>query len=92
MLATGLTIIGRRAHAGSEPFTFDGVKNALRARGTRLGQWLIWLTMRDFLALLAVVMVLLGWTEPALAGFALVMAGWLVVVIATGARQGAALR
>ena len=48
--------------------------------------------MRDFLALLAVVMVLLGWTEPALAGFALVMAGWLVVVIATGARQGAALR
>lgn len=92
MLATGLTIIGRRARASAGPFTFDGVKDRMRARGTRLGQWLIWLTMRDFLAFAAVVLVLLGWVEPALLAFSIVMAGWLVVVIATGLRQGAAAR
>lgn len=92
MLASGLTIIGRRARRSAGPFTFDGVKDRMRARGTRLGQWLIWLTMRDFLALAAVVLVLLGWGEPALAAFSLVMAGWLVVVVATGIRQGATAR
>jgi len=92
MLAVGLTIIGRRAHASSGPFTFDGVKDRMRARGTRFGQWLIWLTMRDFLALASVVLIVLGLAEPALVAFSIIMAGWLVVVIATGARQSAVLR
>lgn len=92
LLATGLTIIGRRARASAGPFTFDGVKDRMRARGTRLGQWLIWLTMRDFLAFAAVVLVLLGWVEPALLAFSIVMAGWLVVVVATGLRHSAAAR
>ena len=92
MLALGLTIIGRRARASTALFSFDGVKDRMRARGTRLGQWLVWLTMRDFLALASVVLVLLGWAEPALVAFAAIMAGWLVVVIATGPRQGVASR
>ncbi|MDE2404320.1 MAG: CDP-alcohol phosphatidyltransferase family protein [Sphingomonadales bacterium] len=92
LLAAGLTIIGRRARANAGPFTFDGVKDRMRARGTRLGQWLVWLTMRDFLAFASVVLVLMGWAEPALMAFSGVMAGWLVVVIAIGARQSAAAR
>jgi CDP-L-myo-inositol myo-inositolphosphotransferase len=92
MLAIGLTIIGRRARATAGPFTFDGVKDRIRARGTRLGQWLIWLTMRDFLALAAAVLVILGLDQPALVGFSVIMAGWLVVVVATGAKQCALIR
>jgi CDP-L-myo-inositol myo-inositolphosphotransferase len=90
LLAAGLVIIGRRARASSGPFTFDGVKD--RMRGTRFGQWLVWLTMRDFLALAAVVMVVLGLVETALVVFSMVMAGWLGVVVATGMRRGATLR
>ena len=92
LLAAGLTIIGSRARTSSAPFTFDGVKDRMRARGTRFGQWLIWLTMRDFLALASVVLVMLGWAEPALAAFSVVMAGWLAVVVASGGRQAVALR
>jgi CDP-L-myo-inositol myo-inositolphosphotransferase len=81
LLAVGLTIIGQRARTSSAPFTFDGVKE--RIRGTRLGQWLVWLTMRDFLALASVVLVLLGLVGPALVAFSMVMAAWLIVVLAT---------
>ncbi|MBU6268745.1 MAG: CDP-alcohol phosphatidyltransferase family protein [Sphingomonadales bacterium] len=92
MLAIGLTIIGQRARASAGPFTFDGVKDRIRATGSRWGQWLIWLTMRDFLAFAAVLLVLVGWVQPALMAFAIIMAGWLAVVVATGLRQRAVAR
>jgi len=89
MLALGLTIIGRRARASGGPFSFDGVKQRVNANGSRIGQWLTWLTMRDFYALAAMVLVLCGLVIPALIVFSCVMAVWLVVVLATGARQTA---
>lgn len=81
MMALGLFLIGRRAAKGSGPFTFYGVKDRVCAGGSRLGQWLTWLTMRDFYAFAAVVFVVSGFTEVGLLAFAIAAAGWLAVVL-----------
>ena len=81
MMALGLFLIGRRAAAGSGPFTFNGVKDRVCAGGSRLGQWLTWLTMRDFYAFAAVLFVVSGFTEAGLLAFAAVAACWLAVVL-----------
>ena len=81
MMALGLFLIGRRAAAGSAPFTFNGVKDRVCAGGSRLGQWLTWLTMRDFYAFAAVLFVVTGFTEAGLIAFAVAAAGWLAVVL-----------
>ena len=81
MMALGLFLIGRRAAAGPGPFTFNGVKDKVSAGGSRLGQWLTWLTMRDFYAFAAVLFVVSGFAEAGLLAFATVAAGWLAVVL-----------
>ena len=81
MMALGLFLIGRRAAKGAGPFTFNGVKDRVCAGGSRLGQWLTWLTMRDFYAFAAVVFVVSGFTEVGLLAFATAAAGWLAVVL-----------
>lgn len=81
MMTLGLFLIGRRAAAGAGPFTFNGVKDRVCAGGSRLGQWLTWLTMRDFYAFAAVLFVVSGFTEAGLLAFAAVAAGWLAVVL-----------
>ncbi len=86
LLAAGLAYLGMSARRSGGPLTFDGAKH--RLRGSRTGQWLIWLTMRDFLALAAVVLVVAGFTEQALVGFSVVMAGWLIFVLSPAARMG----
>ena len=92
MMALGLFLIGRRAAAGSAPFTFNGVKDRVCAGGSRLGQWLTWLTMRDFYAFAAVFFVVSGFTEAGLLAFTAAAAGWLGVVLffmGTSTRQTA---
>jgi 1L-myo-inositol 1-phosphate cytidylyltransferase / CDP-L-myo-inositol myo-inositolphosphotransferase len=81
MMALGLFVIGRRAAKGPGPFTFNGVKDRVCAGGSRLGQWLTWLTMRDFYAFAAVVFVVSGFTEAGLLAFAAAAACWLAVVL-----------
>ncbi len=59
-LGLGLLMLGRHAAATGAPLHFDGIKHFLRRSPTRISDWLIWLTMRDFLALLGALMVLFG--------------------------------
>jgi 1L-myo-inositol 1-phosphate cytidylyltransferase / CDP-L-myo-inositol myo-inositolphosphotransferase len=83
MMAFGLFLIGRRAAKGPAPFSFNGVKDRVCAGGSRLGQWLTWLTMRDFYAFAAVFFVVSGYTEAGLLAFATAAVGWLAVVLFT---------
>lgn len=89
MFAFGLFLIGRRATKDNASFTFDGVKEHFKARRSWLAQWLIWLTMRDFFALAAVVLVLADAAATGLVAFAVVTAGWLVTVLSVLGRQRA---
>lgn len=83
MLTCGLCLIGLRARRGRAPFTFNEVKNRMHATGSRILRWLTWLTMRDFYALAAAVLIAAGVAHAAVEIFALVAAGWLIVVVAT---------
>lgn len=89
MLALGLTILGTRARRSGAPITFDGLKGRFRDSGSGWGKWAVWLTMRDFLALASVVLVVAGLTEQAIMAFSAIMAVWLGVVLTTHARQSA---
>jgi hypothetical protein len=53
-------MLGRHAAATGAPLHFDGIKHFLKRYPTQISDWLIWLTMRDFLALLGALMVLFG--------------------------------
>lgn len=88
-LATGLLVIGRRARANVDGLTFNAVKDHFRARRSRLMDWLTWLTMRDFFALAGALLIIAGLAVPALVAFAVVAAGWLVVVLTVLTRQEA---
>lgn len=92
MLATGLFFLGRRAKALGQPVNFDGVKVHLRQRGGRLADWLIWLTMRDFIAAAAVVVVIAGFAAHALMVFAAIALIWLCVTLVILVRSRGALR
>lgn len=81
IMALGLFLIGRRARKGGGNFTFDGVKNHFGARRSLLFQLLIWLTMRDFLALAWLVAIVAGGTAGGVVLFATGTIGWLVAVL-----------
>ncbi|WP_301090535.1 CDP-alcohol phosphatidyltransferase family protein [Sphingomonas sp.] len=81
MLASGLFLIGRRAKASGQPVIFDVIKGHVGQRRSAVMQWLIWLTMRDFFAAVAALLIILGLTRLALFAFAIVAAGWLVVTV-----------
>ncbi len=81
MLASGLFLIGRRAKASGQPVNFDVIKGHVGKRRSAVMQWLIWLTMRDFFAAVAALLIILGLTHLALFAFAIVAAGWLVVTV-----------
>jgi len=87
MLALGLATLGTRARRSGAPITFDGLKGRFRDNGSGWGKWVVWLTMRDFLALASVVLVVAGLTEEAIMAFSAIMAVWLVVVLTTHVRQ-----
>lgn len=81
LLSVGLLLIGRQASASKRPFTFDGVKDHFRVNPSRLKQWLIWLTMRDFYAAAAAVCVIAGFASQMLVIFAAGAAAWFVVSV-----------
>ena len=89
MLITGLTVIGLRSRDDREGLNFNAVKLHFSKRGSRVMQWLTWLTMRDFFAFAGAVLIVAGLAHFALYAFAIVAAGWLIVVIAVMARQSA---
>lgn len=81
MLASGLFLIGRRAKTSGQPVNFDVIKVHFRKRRSKVMQWLIWFTMRDFFAAAGALLILVGWTRGALFAFATVAAGWLTVTL-----------
>jgi CDP-L-myo-inositol myo-inositolphosphotransferase len=89
MLAIGLTTLGTRARRSGAPISFDGLKGRFRDSGTPWGKWAVWLTMRDFLALASVVLVVAGLTDEAIMAFSGIMAVWLAVVLTSQVRQSA---
>ncbi len=89
MLALGLTTLGSQARRSGAPITFDGLKGHFRDSGSGWGKWVVWLTMRDFLALASVVLVVAGLTDQAIMAFSAIMAVWLAVVLTTHVRQSA---
>lgn len=89
LLATGLTVIGRRARAHAAGLNFNAVKEHFSGQRSRLMTWLTWLTMRDFFALFGAVLVIAGFAVHAMFAFAVIAAGWLVVVLSVMHRQPA---
>lgn len=80
-LGVGLLLLGRHAAAKGAPIHFDGLKHFLRRYPTRISDWLIWLTMRDFLALFGALMVLCGVGYYFLVLFALGTLIWVMCVV-----------
>ena len=74
----GLTAVSNRG-----PVTFNAVKDRLASRHSRVLTWLTWLTMRDFYALFAFILIAFGYAVAATYLFAIVVAGWLAVVLVT---------
>ena len=89
MLASGLTLIGRRSRNDHAGFTFDAVKTHFSVQRSRIMTWLTWLTMRDFFALVGAVLIIAGFAPQALMLFAVVATGWLAVVVTVIGREPA---
>lgn len=81
LLAIGSALLAIQSRRDGGDFTFDALKTRMRQRPSRLKQWLVWMTMRDFYALAACVAILAGCVQILLFAFATVAAGWLVVVL-----------
>ena len=80
-----LGITARRQHGGID---FNSVKHLVAPERSRVMQVLTWLTMRDFYAFAAAVLIVLGLVVPAVWAFAIMVAGWLVVVLFKLAPKG----
>ena len=83
ILAAGKAILAFQARRSGGDFTFDSLKHRMRERPTRFKQWLIWLTMRDFYALAACILVIVGAAGLLLHAFAVIAAGWFTVLCFT---------
>lgn len=77
-LGLGLLMLGRHAAVTGAPLHFDGIKHFLKRYPTQISTWLIWLTMRDFLALLGAFMVIFGLGYYFLFLFALGTSVWVI--------------
>jgi len=80
-LGAGLLLIGRHASAMGEPMNFDVIKRQLRngRRTSRLTEFFIHLTMRDFFAAACALMIVAGFTDILLIAFAVIALGWFSV-------------
>ena len=81
-LATGLTLLGGHARISGQPVNFEALKNLVRRYPSPVADWLVWLTMRDFLALASAIMVILGFGDTFLLIFAAGSGLWLLTTIA----------
>jgi len=80
-LGLGMFLLGRNAVTSGEHVNFDGLKHMVRQKNIPFADWLIWITMRDFLALASAVMVVLGWGIVFLKIFAVGAILWLLVAL-----------
>lgn len=80
-LGLGMFLLGRNAVSSGEHVNFDGLKHMLRQKKIPFANWLIWITMRDFLALASAVMVVLGMGIIFLQIFAVGSILWLLIAI-----------
>jgi CDP-L-myo-inositol myo-inositolphosphotransferase len=87
ILALGSAILALQSRRAGGDFTFDGLKHEFRERPSRLKQWLIYITMRDFYAFAAFVAILAGGATYLLYVFAAVAAGWFAVLCWTMIRS-----
>lgn len=81
-LMLGTFLLGLSAERRRGVVDFESVKQQVSRQNSRLMQWLTWLTMRDFYAFAAALLIALGLVVPAVMAFATVVTGWLVVVLA----------
>lgn len=81
-LATGLTLLGGHARISGQAVNFEALKDLVRRHPSPVADWLIWLTMRDFLALASAVMVILGFGYTFLLIFAAGSGLWLLTTVA----------
>lgn len=80
-LGTGLAVLGWHAVKTGKPINFDALKQVIRRYQSPLADWLVWLAMRDFLALASAVMVVLGFASMLLVVFAAGTFVWLMAVL-----------
>ena len=80
-LGTGLALLGSYATMSGRPVNFDALKHVVRRQHSFAADLLIWLTMRDFLALASAVMVVLGFGCYFLKIFALGSLIWFMAVL-----------
>jgi len=82
LLASGSALLALQSRRDGGDFTFDALKSRVRARPSRIRQWVVWITMRDFYALAACIAILLGGASILLFAFASVAAGWFAATCA----------
>lgn len=80
-LVLGTVALGINARQQRGVIDFNSVKQLVASRRSRLMQALTWLTMRDFYAFAAAVLIGLGLVKLAVWAFFVVVSGWLVVVL-----------
>ncbi|KAB7648362.1 CDP-alcohol phosphatidyltransferase family protein [Polymorphobacter fuscus] len=81
-LSTGLVLLGGVAAFSGRPINFDALKCVVRQSRTQAANWIVWLTMRDFLALTGALMVVFGFGQRFLQLFAIGSCLWLIAVVA----------
>ena len=82
-LVFGTVLLGLNARRQRGVIDFNSVKQLVDPQQSRVMQALTWLTMRDFYAFAAAVLIGLGLVRSAVWAFFVVVAGWLVVVLST---------
>jgi CDP-L-myo-inositol myo-inositolphosphotransferase len=83
-LSTGLVLLGIHATLSGRPINFDALKHIVKQHQSPLADWVVWLTMRDFLALASAAMVVLGLGHTFLQLFVLGSGLWLLTVVVFG--------
>lgn len=80
ILATGTALLAWQSRCDGGAFTFDALKSRIGARPSRVRQWLVYMTMRDFYAFAAFVAIFAGFAQILMFAFATVAAGWFAVL------------
>jgi len=80
-LTLGTVLLGIEGRRRRGVVDFNTVKQLVEPRRSRIMQVLTWLTMRDFYAFAALVLIVLGLAAPAVRAFAVFVMGWLMVVL-----------
>ena len=76
----GTVLLGYTARRQRGVIDFNAVKRLTGGKNSQVMQFLTWLTMRDFYAFAALVLIGFGLVAAAVWAFAIIVAGWLIVV------------